>query len=142
MEKKRSIQSLKQGENVVFKVNPYGDREDTFDGHVIYVDDEHKIVCVSYMYGYKSLSDDIPYSKMLAVYDEEGEYQRFDNVHGTGFLLVDEEELKKQQEEEARKVNEIVEECTISGVLEEAEKFVPRSRWGEFLDACVRRGDS
>lgn len=47
-----------------------------------------------------------------------------------------------KQGEEERKVNEIVEECTISGVLEEAEKFVPRSRWGEFLDACVRRGDS
>ena len=47
-----------------------------------------------------------------------------------------------KQREEERKVNEIVEECTISGVLAEAEKFVPRSRWGEFLDACVERGDS
>lgn len=84
---KLKIKDLKPNDNVVFMVDPYGEgREQYFDGHVISV--YEKVIFVSYLYGYKSMTDPIPYDKMIAKYDKEnGVEMRFDNIVGESILL-------------------------------------------------------
>lgn len=84
---KLKIKDLNPNDNVVFKHDPYGEgREQYFDGHVISVHD--KVVFVCYLYGYKSMSDAIPYDKMIAKYDgENGVEMRFDGISGKSVLL-------------------------------------------------------
>lgn len=84
---KLKVKDLKPNDNVVFKADPYGEgREQYFDGHVINV--YSKVVFVSYLYGYKSMTDSIPYDKMIAKYDKEnGVELRFDNIVGESILL-------------------------------------------------------
>lgn len=81
------INKLKPNDNVVFKADPYGEgREQYFDGHVVSVQD--KIVFVCYLCGYKSMTDPIPYEKMVAKYDDQdGIISRFDNIIGKSVLL-------------------------------------------------------
>ena len=56
------VKDLKPNDNVVFKVDPYSEgKEQYFDGHVISV--YGKVVFVRYLYGYKSMTDPIPYDK-------------------------------------------------------------------------------
>lgn len=89
VEKTRKCSSLQENEQVVFKVDPYHNNEKrVFDGSVIYVSPDRKQVCVCYLEGYKSRTDDIPYEDMLAVYDKEGNYMKFDNISGPSRKLV------------------------------------------------------
>lgn len=86
---KRTCQSLKQGEAVVFKL--YSDiykEKKPMDGTVIYVNTDRRIVWVSYLEGYKDRSDAIPFEDMLAVYNPEGEMMKFDNISGKSDLLI------------------------------------------------------
>ena len=58
------------------------------DGSVIYVLPEKRTVCVCYLDGYHSRTEDIPYEDMLAAYNENGEMMKFDNIKGPSVLLV------------------------------------------------------
>ena len=80
---------LKQGDVVVFNVTIYaGGKEEVYDGNVIYVDNERKTVCVCYLEGYKSRTDDIPFDKMIAKFDENGEEMLFGGwIRGKSVLL-------------------------------------------------------
>lgn len=82
---------LKQGRLVIFKL--YSDifkKKIPWDGNVIYVEPERKRVCVCYLDGYKSETEDIPYEDMLAAYDENGEMMTFDNIKVKSVLLIPE----------------------------------------------------
>lgn len=57
-------------------------------GTVHAVNTTDKTVCVSYLEGYKHRYDDIPYSDMVAAYDENGEVMKFDNIYGKSVLLI------------------------------------------------------
>lgn len=80
---------LKEGDIVVFNVTVYaGRKEEVYDGNVIYVDKDRKTVCVCYLEGYKSRSDVIPFEKMIAKYDENGEEMLFGGwIRGKSVLL-------------------------------------------------------
>lgn len=80
---------LKPSDTVVFNVTVYaGDKEKVYDGNVIYVDNERKAVCVCYLEGYKSRTDDIPFGKMIAKADENGEEMLFGGwIRGKSVLL-------------------------------------------------------
>ena len=85
---------LKQNDTVVFYVTTCtGGKEEVYDGNVIYVDKERENVCVCYLEGYKSRSDVIPFSKMIAKYDENGEEMLFGGcIRGKSVLLEEEYE--------------------------------------------------
>lgn len=80
---------LQENRPVVFKVDPYyqGNKQ-VFDGTVLWVNKEQKTVCVIYLDGYRSRSDDIPYEDMIAAYDENGEMMQFDCITGKSVLLT------------------------------------------------------
>ena len=80
---------LKQGDVVVFNVTVYADgKEEVYDGNVIFVNDEKKTVSVCYLEGYKSRTDDIPFNRMIAKYDENGEEMTFGGwIKGKSALL-------------------------------------------------------
>lgn len=80
---------LKPNDTVVFYVIIYADRkEEVYDGNVIYIDNERKAVCVCYLEGYKSRSDIIPFDKMIAKADENGEEMLFDDwIRGKSIIL-------------------------------------------------------
>lgn len=80
---------LKQGDVVVFNVTVYADgKEETYDGNVISVNNERKTVSVCYLEGYKSRNDNIPFNKMIAKADENGEEMLFGGwIRGKSVLL-------------------------------------------------------
>lgn len=80
---------LKQGDVVVFKATVCaGGKEEVYDGNVIYVDNDRNPVCVCYLEGYKSRSDIIPFEKMIAKADENGEEMIFGGwIRGKSILL-------------------------------------------------------
>ena len=79
----RACTSLKKDEQVVFLCHStIYDKKVPEIGNVIYVLPEKKTVCVCYLEGYKSRTEDVPYEDMLAVYDKDGEEMYFDNIHG------------------------------------------------------------
>lgn len=80
---------LKPNDEVVFNVTVYaGDKEQVYDGSVIYINNDKKTVCVCYLDGYKSRTDDIPFEKMIAKADENGEEMLFGGwIRGKSVLL-------------------------------------------------------
>ncbi len=80
---------LKPNDIVVFYVTIYArEKEEVYDGNVIYVDNERKSVCVCYLGGYKSRSVVIPFEKMIAKHDENGEEMLFGGwIRGKSVLL-------------------------------------------------------
>ncbi len=84
----RKCSDLKLNENVVFKVSVYGDEEEIYDGNVLSVNKNNNTVTVCYLEGYHSRTDNISFKNMLAVYDENGEYMKFDNISGKSALLI------------------------------------------------------
>lgn len=80
---------LKVNAQVVFKI--YSDiyKQKIYEiGSVIYVLPNSRKVCVCYLEGYKSRSENIPYEDMVACYNENGEMMSFDNIKGKSVLLV------------------------------------------------------
>lgn len=85
----RKCSSLKLNEIVVFKIyNDIYEEKRPMDGTVIDVEQERKIVWVSWLEGYKNRLDLIPFEDMLAVYNPEGEMMKFDNISGRSDILV------------------------------------------------------
>ena len=85
----KKCSDLGTNSQVVFKI--YSDifkRKIYETGSVIYVLPSIKQVCVCYLEGYKSRSENIPYEDMVACYDENGEEMRFDNIVGKSVLLT------------------------------------------------------
>ncbi len=83
---------LKPNDTVVFYVTIYaGGKEEVYDGNVIYVDNERKTVCVCYLEGHKSRTDNIPFGKMIAKADENGEEMLFGGWIGGKSVLLEKE---------------------------------------------------
>lgn len=80
---------LKQGDVVVFNITVYaGGKEEVYDGNVIYVDNDRKVVCVCYLEGYKSRTDNIPFEKTIAKADKNGKEMIFGGwIRGKSILL-------------------------------------------------------
>lgn len=88
-ETKRCCTSLKEYEPVVFLV--YSDiykRKVPTEGNVLYVDEQLKTVCVSWLEGYKDRKEDVPFSDMLAVYNPKGILMHFENIFGQSDVLI------------------------------------------------------
>lgn len=86
---KMKCSELKENTKVVFKI--YSDiyKDKIYEiGSVICIFPKTKKVCVCYLDGYKSLTEDIPYEDMVACYDDNGEMMSFDNIKGKSILLV------------------------------------------------------
>lgn len=85
--KTRQISSLQPGEEVIFRVDPYheGKKENEM-GTVVSVN--HDTVSVSYLCGYKSFNDDIPFEDMIGVYDEDGVDLKIPGIKGPSAKLV------------------------------------------------------
>lgn len=80
---------LKVNAQVVFKIHCDIYKRKIYEiGSVVYVLPNRREVCVCYLDGYKSQSEDIPYEDMVACYDENGEMMSFDNIKGKSVLLV------------------------------------------------------
>ncbi|HEX5774543.1 MAG TPA: hypothetical protein VFY28_01100 [Candidatus Paceibacterota bacterium] len=73
-----------QGRKVIFKAHPTGEPnyEALTEGDVLYVRHERRIVCVCYLYGFKSLSDEVSYDDLLAIIDPAGEHMEIGNYAG------------------------------------------------------------
>ena len=85
----KKCSELERNTQVVFKI--YSDiyKEKIYEiGSVIYVLPTRRQVCVSYLEGYKSRTDNIPYEDMVACYDENGKEMSFDNIGGKSVLLL------------------------------------------------------
>lgn len=81
---------LQPNDEVVFNVKVYAgdEKEDTYDGTVLFVNKKMRTVTVCYLEGYKSRTDDIPFEKMLAKADENGEEMLFGGwIRGNSVLL-------------------------------------------------------
>jgi len=80
---------LENGRPVVFKVDPYyqGNKQ-VYDGTVLWVNKNQKIVMISYLEGYKDRSDPVPFEDMISAYDENGEMMNFGGVKGKSVLLT------------------------------------------------------
>jgi len=79
---------LKQGDIVLFKrYNDIYEDEVYEDGSVIYVREDAKLVSISWLEGYKSRVDEVPFSKVIVKSDPQGEYMVFDNYSGKSVLL-------------------------------------------------------
>lgn len=87
----RKCTSLQANECVVFKI--YSDiykKKIPMDGNVVSVNKNTKIVCVSWLEGYKDRHDFITFEDMLAVYNPNGEMMKFGNISGRSDLLIPE----------------------------------------------------
>lgn len=79
---------LKDGDIVIFKqYSSILDKEDYQDGSVISVDVENKEVSVVWLEGLVSRTDDIPFEKLVAKFDESGEMMTFGVLSGTSVLI-------------------------------------------------------
>lgn len=80
--------NLKQSDIVLFK--RYCDilgKEDYQDGSVIAVYPEIQKVSISWLDGYSSRVDEVEYEKVVAKYDDNGEYMDFGSYRGNSILL-------------------------------------------------------
>lgn len=59
-----------------------------YDGTVLWVNEEKRIVMVSYLEGYKDRSDTILFEDMIAAYDKNGEMMNFGGIKGKSVLLT------------------------------------------------------
>lgn len=80
---------LKVNAQVVFKIYCDIYKRKIYEiGSVVYVLPNRREVCVCYLDGYKSRSENIPYEDMVACYDENGEMMSFNNIKGKSVLLA------------------------------------------------------
>ncbi len=77
---------LTPGDQVVYKLTEDG-KTRYEEGTVSVVVPEAKTVHTSRLEGYKNRDDAVPFTNMIAKYDPDGEYMRFDNIHGPSVLL-------------------------------------------------------
>lgn len=57
-------------------------------GHVVQINKNNKTITICYLYGYKSQTDDIPYTDIIATYDKNGTFIKFHNISGTSVLVT------------------------------------------------------
>lgn len=79
---------LERYNQVVFLVySDIFDKEVYEIGSVMYIDKEKERITINWLEGYKSRSEDFGYSKVIAKYDENGEYMKFGNIKGHSILI-------------------------------------------------------
>ena len=84
----KNCKDLRPDEEVVFLVySRLFDRKVPVNGNVLSVDDTAKTVHVCYLEGYRSEAETVRYADMLAVFDPDGPFMKFDNIHGKSRLL-------------------------------------------------------
>lgn len=90
----RKCTSLQSGEKVVFWFVPagytYARGRRTMNGSVVFVDEKRRVVCVSYMEGYKERHEDVAFEDMLAVHNPYAPTMKFENISGRSDLLIPE----------------------------------------------------
>lgn len=87
----RTCSSLKCGENVVFKT--YSDiykKKIPMDGTVIDIYPKRQMVVICWLEGYKSRTEHVDYSDMIAVHNPDGEMMKFNSISGKSDLLLPE----------------------------------------------------
>ena len=83
-------EDLKQDDIVIFKkYSNITNKEEFQDDNIIWIDKENKTISICYLEGYKSMNDVIPYNKVVAKYEPNGEYMRFGCYSGNSVLLED-----------------------------------------------------
>ena len=84
----RECRNLRRDEQVVFLVwDELLERKVPINGNVLFINEPRGTVVVCYLDGYRSETADVRYADMLAVYDPEGAYMKFDNICGNSCLL-------------------------------------------------------
>lgn len=83
-------QDLKPDDHVIFLHQPDPDfEEDYWCGSILFNFPEKQFVCVGYMIGYKYLTDNIDYRKLVAVGDEKnGMMMDFHGWKGLSVLIT------------------------------------------------------
>lgn len=79
---------LKQNDLVLFYI--YSDilkRNYAEIGTVIYVREDSKEVMISWLCGYRTMVDDVPFDKVIATIDDNEEYKEIDGIKGKFKLL-------------------------------------------------------
>lgn len=84
---KRNIKTLQNGEQVVFNIyNNIYDKKIPEVGSVVAV--ESNGVWISWLEGYRDMRNLIPFTDMIAVYDENGEMMEWTGIKGKSVLLI------------------------------------------------------
>lgn len=79
---------LVKNDIVIFKIHCNTSEQDEYEsGNVVYVDDKRKTVCICYLHGYQSRSDNVPYEKVCARYNPKGAHMVFGVFSGNSDLL-------------------------------------------------------
>lgn len=87
--KTRSCSSLQEHDQVVFLCRDYSnDKLFPLDGSVMAVYEDRQKVLISYLLGYKGENEDVPFDRMIAVYDPKGQHMKFNNISGPSCLLT------------------------------------------------------
>lgn len=87
----RKCSSLLANETVIFKIySSIFKRKICETGNVCYVNKENKTVAVSWLRGYRSEADDIPFEDMVAVSNPNGEIMTFEVFTGKSDILTNE----------------------------------------------------
>jgi DNA helicase TIP49 (TBP-interacting protein) len=86
---KRSCSSLLAGETVIFKIyNDIFKRKICETGDVLYVNKKNGTVAISWLRGYRSEADDIPFEDMVAVHNPNGEVMTCEVFTGKSDILT------------------------------------------------------
>lgn len=86
------ISELKTGDEILFLMKDYYNKgQEIYEfGNISYIDTEDKLVSVTYLEGYKSCSETIPFNKVIAKGDvENGVNMKFKGVSGKGVFITD-----------------------------------------------------
>ena len=79
---------LKENDQVVFLTYSNRFRKKIYEtGTVVFINHNDQTVSVSWLEGYKDRNSMVGFSDMVAKYDKDGEYMKFDNISGPSVLL-------------------------------------------------------
>lgn len=87
----RKCSTLKPGENIIILYDCLHNGNRTpIDATVSFVDTETKKVHTTLLLGFRCEYPTLNYEDCLAVYTEDGEYMKFENISGPSQLLIPE----------------------------------------------------
>lgn len=79
---------LKQEDLVIFLIKDDLSKEEVYEqGSVIKVYSHNKSIDILWLEGYRSRVDNVPFNKVIAKYDKNGEQMKFDVFSGPSVLL-------------------------------------------------------
>lgn len=87
------ISELKTGDEILFLMKDYYNKgQEIYEfGNIAHIEMDNKLVSVTYLEGYKSRSETIPFNKVIAKGDvENGISMKFEGVSGKGIFIEQE----------------------------------------------------